>query len=150
MPINLKFGIPILLASIGLFALLFYGGAKLVKPQAAAPTPTAIPGTPTPTPEPGAPVTVNLVAKNILFNVRTITVPVDAEVTLILDNQDAGVPHNFALYTDSTTRTSLYVGPIFTGIETREDTFRGPATPGNYFFRCDVHPDTMTGTFVVQ
>jgi hypothetical protein len=23
-------------------------------------------------------------------------------------------------------------------------------TPGTYFFRCDVHPNTMTGQFIVQ
>ena len=28
--------------------------------------------------------------------------------------------------------------------------FDAPERPGNYFFRCDVHPDTMTGTFRVQ
>jgi len=28
-------------------------------------------------------------------------------------------------------------------------TFTAPSTPGTYFFRCDVHPETMTGQFIV-
>jgi plastocyanin len=150
MPNNIRFGIPLFVVSFLVFSLAFYGGAKLVEPTAVAPTPTEIPGTPGPTPEPGAPVTVRIAAKNILFDVRTIMVARNAEVTVIFENQDAGVLHNVAFYTDRTTRTRIYVGEIFAGIATREYRFKAPSTPGSYFFRCDVHPDTMTGTFIVQ
>ncbi|MPZ50555.1 MAG: hypothetical protein GEU75_14875 [Dehalococcoidia bacterium] len=149
MPLNLKFGALLLLMSFGFFTLALYGGAKLVAPTAVAPTPTDVPGTPGQTPEPGAPVTVRIIAKNIFFNLRTITVPVDAEVTVIFENQDAGVLHNVAFYTDRTTRTRIYVGEIFAGVATREYRFRAPSVSGSNFFRCDVHPDTMTGTFVI-
>jgi hypothetical protein len=150
MPLNLKWGSLLFLMSFGFFTLALYGGAKLVEPTAVAPTPTEIPGTPAPPAEPGAPVTVNVIARNILFNVKTITVPRSAQVTVMFDNQDPGVLHNVAFYTDRTTRTRIYVGAIFAGPEMREYQFAAPATPGNFFFRCDVHPDTMTGTFVVQ
>jgi len=63
---------------------------------------------------------------------------------------DAGVPHNFAVYTDSSSTTPIFKGPIVTGPTTTTYTFTAPSTPGSYFFRCDVHPTTMTGTFVVQ
>jgi plastocyanin len=36
-----------------------------------------------------------------------------------------------------------------TGPTTTTYTFTAPSTPGSYFFRCDVHPTQMTGTFVV-
>jgi plastocyanin len=150
MPNNIRFGVPLFLISFLAFSLARYGGADLVQPAAVAPTPTEIAGTPGPTAEPGAPITVNVIAKNILFNVRTITVPRSAQATVTFDNQDPGVLHNVAFYTDRTTRTKIYVGAIVTGPALTEYKFTAPAAAGNYFFRCDVHPDVMTGTFVVE
>jgi plastocyanin len=95
-------------------------------------------------------VTIDLIAKNIAFDKSTITVPAGAQVTINFDNQDSGIPHNFSLYTDSSASTSIYIGDIITGPKTITYTFTAPSTPGNYFFRCDVHPTIMTGTFVVQ
>ena len=118
------------------------------------PTPTPTPA-PTPTPTPtttpaGQGVTIDLVAKNIAFDKSTITVPAGADVTVNFDNQDSGIPHNFAVYTDSTAKTSIFVGQIISGPKTTTYTFTAPGTPGTYFFRCDVHPTQMTGTFIVQ
>jgi len=39
---------------------------------------------------------------------------------------------------------------VGTGPRQVEYGFVAPTAPGNYFFRCDVHPDQMTGTFVVD
>jgi len=83
------------------------------------------------------------------FDQSTITVPAGAVVTMNFENKDR-VPHNFALYTDSTVAESIFIGELITGPKTITYTFTAPAVPGNYFFRCDVHPLTMTGTFVVQ
>jgi plastocyanin len=105
--------------------------------------------TPTPTPTPtGQSVTIDLVAQNMAFNKSTITVPAGASVTMNFDNKDS-IPHNFALYTDSSATTSIFVGTIITSSKTTY-TFTAPSTPGNYFFRCDVHPTSMTGTFIVE
>lgn len=109
------------------------------------PTPTLNPN-PTPT---GSSVTIDLIAKNIAFDKTTMTVPAGAEVTINFDNQDSGIPHNFALYTNASATTSIFVGQIISGPAEVTYTFTAPATPGNYFFRCDVHPTTMTGTLVV-
>jgi plastocyanin len=98
----------------------------------------------------GNAVTIDLVAKNIAFDLSTITVPAGAQVTVNFDNQDSGIPHNFAVYTDSSASTPIFVGQIITGPKTATYTFTAPATPGSYFFRCDVHPTIMTGTFIVQ
>ncbi|MEN6341362.1 MAG: cupredoxin domain-containing protein [Methanospirillum sp.] len=80
----------------------------------------------------------------------TITAPAGAQVTVTFNNMDSGVPHNFAVYTDSSATTPIFKGPIVTGPTTTTYTFTAPSTPGTYFFRCDVHPTIMTGTFVVQ
>jgi plastocyanin len=98
----------------------------------------------------GNSVTIDLVAKNVAFDKSTITVPAGAEVTVNFDNEDTGIPHNFSVYTDSSAKTSIFVGQIISGPKTITYHFKAPAKPGTYFFRCDVHPTIMTGTFVVQ
>lgn len=94
--------------------------------------------------------TIDLVAQNIAFDKSTITVPAGAQVTVNFDNKDSGIPHNLAVYTNSSATTSIFVGSIITGPKTITYTFKAPTTPGTYFFRCDVHPTLMTGNFVVQ
>lgn len=116
---------------------------------APAPTPTpALTPTPTPTTTTAQSITINLTAQNMAFDKSTITVPAGASVTINFTNKDS-IPHNFALYTDSSARTSIFVGQIVSAT-TVTYKFTAPTAPGNYFFRCDVHPTTMTGTFVVQ
>lgn len=98
----------------------------------------------------GTATTINLTAQNIAFNMSTITVKAGAQVTVNFNNMDNGIPHNFAVYTDSSATKSIFVGQIVNGPGTMKYTFTAPTTPGNYFFRCDVHPTQMTGQFIVQ
>jgi hypothetical protein len=63
---------------------------------------------------------------------------------------DGGIPHNFALYTDSSASTSIFVGQVINGPGTTVYQFTAPAKAGTYFFRCDLHPTIMTGQFIVQ
>ncbi|WP_238320354.1 cupredoxin domain-containing protein [Methanoculleus bourgensis] len=98
----------------------------------------------------GKTATVDLTAENIAFDTDTITVPAGAEVTVNFNNKDSGVPHNFAVYTDSSASQSIFKGDTVTGPATTTYTFTAPSEPGTYFFRCDVHPQQMTGDFVVQ
>ena len=132
---------------------------------AISPTPSVTPSpTPTPTPKPtittvptATPgqtltpqsVSVNLTAKSISFDKKTITVPAGAHVTMTFNNEDTGIPHNFALYTDQSAQTSIFKGEIVTGPTTVTYTFNAPTQPGTYFFRCDIHPH-MSGQFIVQ
>jgi len=97
----------------------------------------------------GQTVNINLVALNLAFDQSTITVPAGSHVVMIFDNQDSGVVHNFALYTDSTASKKIFVGDLITGPKKITFTFDAPSAPGTYFFRCDIHPTTMVGTFVV-
>jgi alcohol dehydrogenase (cytochrome c) len=93
-------------------------------------------------------VTVNLSARNIAFDKSTITVPAGANVTMNFDNQES-VPHNFALYDNSQAENVIFKGEVITGPKTIVYTFDAPEEPGTYFFRCDIHPTTMTGQFIV-
>jgi plastocyanin len=82
------------------------------------------------------------------FNMSTVVVSAGGIVTINFDNKDS-VPHNFAAYTDSGAQTVIFKGQVVTGT-TITYTFTAPTTPGTYFFRCDVHPFSMTGSFIVQ
>ncbi len=66
---------------------------------------------------------------------------------MTFNNMDSGVVHNFALYTDSSAKTRIFVGDFVTGPKTVTYTFDAPSTPGTYFFRCDIHPTVMFGNF---
>jgi plastocyanin len=97
----------------------------------------------------GQTVNVYLQAKNIAFNKSTISVPAGSTVIVHFYNEDQGTPHNFAVYTNSDATDKIFSGTIITGVSQTTYTFTAPSTPGNYFFRCDVHPTVMTGTFTV-
>jgi outer membrane protein assembly factor BamB/plastocyanin len=101
-------------------------------------------------PVPAAVTIIGLVAKNMAFNTTTITVPAGAEITVNFDNQDSGIPHNFAVYQDKTAATQIFKGDITVGPRMITYTFTAPTEPGSYFFRCDVHPNTMTGNLIVE
>ena len=60
------------------------------------------------------------------------------------------MPHNFSLYADKGHTQNIFQGDLTTGVVTATYNFDAPSTPGTYYFRCDVHPDTMTGQFVVK
>jgi plastocyanin len=92
---------------------------------------------------------IYLMAKDISFNLSTITVPAGAHVIVHFTNDDSGIPHNFAVYDSPAASTVIFRGQIITGVSSITYNFTAPSTPGNYFFRCDVHPTIMTGTFIV-
>ena len=104
--------------------------------------------------EPGQNVVVYLKAQNLVFNLSTITVPAGANVFVHFINYDNGIAHNFAVYTNSAATNQIFVGDIILGDSSgsaiKTYTFTAPLTPGIYYFRCDVHPNTMNGDFVVQ
>ncbi len=93
---------------------------------------------------------ITLIAKNLAFNTSTITVPAGAHVTVHFSNEDQGISHNFAVYTNPSALTRIFGGEVIIGVSSTTYTFTAPSTPGTYFFRCDVHPNTMTGQFIVK
>lgn len=73
-----------------------------------------------------------------------LAAPAGEPFGLAFDNQDDGVPHNVAIYADDSAAQSLFVGDLVDGPTTV--TYDVPALdPGEYYFRCDVHPQ-MNGT----
>ena len=66
---------------------------------------------------------------------------------IAFSNEDDGVGHNVAVYTDDSAEEPLFVGEIVTG--PTQVTYEVPALdPGSYYFRCDIHP-VMDGTLEV-
>jgi plastocyanin len=104
---------------------------------------------PSPTARP-APAELALLAQDNLFEPTRLVAPAGAPVTLVFTSEDAA-PHNFAIYTNTAAEEEVFVGQTFSGPgETVTYNFDAPEDPGEYFFRCDVHPVEMTGTFVSE
>ena len=129
------------IAGIGFGGLLIILYLMVLKPTLGFGTSTGSPPPPT-----GA--IVQVVAKNVQFDTDTLTAPSGQPFTIVFQNDDPGVQHNVAIYTDSSLGTSLFFGKLIFGPKTTN--YAVPALqPGTYFFRCDVHPP-MNGTFIVQ
>ncbi len=91
---------------------------------------------------------IKLIAKNGEFSRSYISVAAGKEVTIVFENRDS-LRHNFAVYRSEEANQEIFIGEIITGPRTIAYTFTAPETPGTYFFRCDIHPETMRGTFRV-
>lgn len=80
----------------------------------------------------------------VSFDVTEMTVPSDEDVTVVFDNRNVGVPHNWSLYPDEETAATL-AGEIATtgeptpGPDVMFTTFQ--VAEGEYVFICDVHPN---------
>jgi hypothetical protein len=129
------------------------------KPVIALPSP---PFSPLPSPTPGGlpcfptgtttlPLSAPAGAAGTGFSTACLAEKPDTPFAVDFSNGDTA-PHNFAIYTDSQA-TKLLGGAasvsdiVAPGASTTYQVKGLPA--GEYFFRCDVHPTTMTGTFVV-
>ncbi len=84
----------------------------------------------------------------IKFDRTTLQVPANTDVTIRFVNEDTGVPHNFAAYETKKAQKALGVGEICTAPCANSLTINVP--PGEYFFRCDAHPDQMTGKLIAR
>jgi len=95
-------------------------------------------------------VVVDLVARGVAFNTKSITVPAGSKVIVNFDNQDSGIRHNFAVYDSPSAQQVIFKGDLIAGPGKITYTFLAPTQPGTYFFRCDPHPQIMKGQFIVQ
>jgi plastocyanin len=113
------------------------------------PTPAAATATREPqgTPPAGG-VVLEIVGANTLFDKDELEAPAGT-ITVRFDNKDAGVVHNIHFYkgddakADTLATTDLEAGPVV-----QEVTFT--AEPGEYYYQCDAHPATMSGTLKVS
>ena len=78
------------------------------------------------------------------FTETIVNLPAGVPLRLILDNQDAGVPHDLRVFAGDTeyAKSATVTGPGLAEVRF------GPLPAGRYQFGCDVHP-AMLGTVVV-
>ncbi|MGH9205753.1 MAG: cupredoxin domain-containing protein, partial [Acidimicrobiales bacterium] len=75
-------------------------------------------------------------AHDIKFDKSCLAAPASVAFTITFKNEDAGVPHDVAIYTNSSATTALFKGAIVTGPTTT--VYHVPALKaGTYYFRCD-------------
>jgi len=113
--------------------------------------PSAAPsGSPGATGSPGASqapagTVLKVVAKDIAFDVKELSVPADAAFQIDFDNQDPSTQHNVEI--KDANGASVFRGDLITG--PKQITYTVPALKaGSYTFICTVHPN-MTGTLTV-
>jgi plastocyanin len=134
----LRSGRPNAVMAIGGIGLLVILYLMVFKPSLGLSTSTAA----------APPGSVVISAASLAFDTDTLAGPAGNQFTIVFHNDDAGVPHNVSIYQDSSAVVALFVGETVTGPAMAEYPVNA-LDAGTYFFRCDVHPSTMTGTFVV-
>src|SRR5438093_13260078 len=90
---------------------------------------------------------ITVAAQGLQFDTNRIELSAGAPSTIHFENNDPGIQHNIAIFTDSSLGTNLFRGEIVTG-PAAVDYRIPPLEPGSYYFHCDVHP-TMRGTVTV-
>lgn len=80
---------------------------------------------------------------------RCLAAPVGTPLVITFKNEDRGEVHNVAIYSDPKQSRTLFKGKLIQDVATVD--YHVPSLPaGTYYFQCDVHPETMNGTFVVR
>jgi plastocyanin len=93
--------------------------------------------------------TIDITAKNIAFEESQVAAPANVPLTIHFDNEDAGVPHDVAIYQGSAEGKQVFLGNIVTGV-TSTDYHVPNLAPGTYTLICTVHPSQMTATLTVK
>ena len=100
------------------------------------------------TPEGPVGVPLTVVGIDERFEPEQLDAPAGA-ITLTFDNQDADILHNIRFYEGADAdgrfvrKTDLERGPEVQTLELNLE-------PGTYFYDCEVHPASMTGTLLVR
>lgn len=83
---------------------------------------------------------VSITVEDILFDRTELTLPAGEDATIVLHNNDEGIPHNLSIYQgQDATAPPLLQGDIITG--PGEITYHVTIPEaGEYYFQCDVHP----------
>lgn len=110
----------------------------------APPPPVATEPPPPPPPSGG---TLTVIAINLLFDATSLSAAA-GPVTIVFNNQDKAIAHNIHFFSKSS-GASIGMTEVTDGPST--DTLSlGTLAPGTYFYKCDVHPTTMTGVLTVS
>ena len=91
---------------------------------------------------------VTITVNGTKFDKDCLAAPASQAFTITIDNKDS-VAHNIAILESHTASDVLFRAEIFQG--PKSQTFNvGALRPGTYAFHCEVHPNQMSGTFVVK
>jgi plastocyanin len=90
---------------------------------------------------------VTVAAQSLQFDTGRIELPANAPSIIHFENNDPGIQHNIAIFTDSSLGTNLFRGEVETG-PAAVDYRVPPLDVGEYYFHCDIHP-TMSGIVAV-
>jgi plastocyanin len=92
--------------------------------------------------------TVPIMANNLQFSTACIEAVVGKPIVIHFTNQEA-VPHDIAIYRDSSKKEELGKSEIVTGPNATTTLTLAPPLPGQYYFDCTIHT-SMNGSLVVQ
>lgn len=99
------------------------------------------------TPAPGGSSTsVDVKTENFAFNPDEITVPAGEPITFNFTNADSS-PHTFTLYVDEEFTQAIDGG---SATESAPQITVAFVAPGEYYFRCKVHPSQMQGELTAE
>jgi len=114
--------------------------------QLPSPTATISQGNDFTPPPGGSGTTIDVTTESFAFDPAQITVPTGEPVTFRFTNADA-VPHTFTLYLDEEYTQAIPDGSA--SADTPEITVSF-VDPGEYYFRCEVHPSQMQGELTAE
>lgn len=116
-------------------------------PAAPPPEPTEPAPPPPPTEPPPATGTLTVVALNVAFDVTSLSAAA-GPITINFENQDRAVAHNIHFFSKASNQslgmTDIEPGPVTSSLSL------GTLAPGAYFYKCDLHPTTMTGILTLS
>ncbi len=97
----------------------------------------------------GPAVTVKVVAHNIAFDLKELSLKARTRSRIEFENADAEINHNIGIYKDKTAAVAdkVFIGRAISGPATTTYEFEAPP-PGTYYFQCDIHPN-MAGEVIV-
>jgi plastocyanin len=91
---------------------------------------------------------ITLSAKNTKFSAPCLVASAGEAFTIHFTNEDT-MPHNVAVYTDSSKGTTIMKGDIISSQGDSMDYKVDAQDAGQYYFDCQIHPTDMNGTLYV-
>jgi len=126
------------------FAVLMTAG--VIPPHTAVGGESGGSAAPSAGPSGGAPGELTVVAKNVAFDVKTLSTAADKPFKVLFDNQDAGTAHDWDVLDASGKK--VYNSKEFPGVAQKTLDVPGLAA-GTYKFECSIHPALMNGQLTV-